>query len=319
MSQEGNYQEEPVQRIPEGQTSPVVYQGSNSFFAKIGIASFAAFVLAILFNFPLEKNILTVVEGQLAKNRACPLQYSGISLGYFLPKIIFDDVVVPGSCFKNPSASINLDSLVARISMPSFWPVGIKAKVTAMSDDLQLNIFPRLAIGGHAVQVEDTRIKGNFISKLLPMKVNINGNMDIQGHFEFKGQNIESGNFLLKSEDFSLPAQSIGGIPLPTLNFRKLELAGTQTKKKIHFKAIRLGSRNSPLIAEFKGSITLNAGNINYSTLDLEGKVKFSDELLNEISLIRLLLNGKKQKDGFYFLQLTGSLMRPIHRFVDPS
>lgn len=305
-------------RIPETQTSPKVYAVEKSFFSKLILASVGAFFLAILFNFPLEKNIIAIIEKQISKVRGCPLQYNSIELGYFLPKVIFKDVTIPGTCFQKPNASINVDQLVARVSVPSFWPIGVKAKVTAIGDDIRLNIFPRLAIGGNAVQVEDTRIQGNFISHFLPIPLNINGNIDIQGNFEFKGQNIDTANFLLKSSDLSLPAQTVSSFPLPTLNFRKLEIAGTQTKKKVHLKALRLGDANAPITAEFRGDISLNPANMSFSQLNLQGKVKFSPEFLDSLSLLKLLLNGKKEKDGYYFLQLSGTLARPAHRFVDP-
>lgn len=318
MSSEQDSADSNSPRIPETQTSPKVYDVEKSFISKVVLASIGAFFLAILFNFPLEKNIIAIIEKQISKVRSCPLQYNGIELGYFLPKVIFKDVTIPGRCFQNPKASINVDQLVARVSVPSFWPIGVKAKVTALGDDLRLNIFPRLAIGGNAVQVEDTRIKGNFISHFLPIPLNINGNIDIQGNFEFKGKNIDTANFLLKSADLSLPAQSVKSFPLPTLNFRKLEIAGTQTKKKVHLKALRLGDANAPITAEFRGNIALNQSNMNFSQLNLQGKVKFSPEFLNNLSLLKLLLNGKKQKDGYYFLQISGTLARPAHRFVDP-
>lgn len=305
-------------RIPEAQSSPIIYQTNKTFITKIVLGSFGAFLLAILLNFPLEKNLLTIIEKQISKVRGCPLQYNSLSLGYFLPKLIFKDVTVPGTCFQKPGMNINLDSLVARVSMPSFWPIGVKAKVTALGEDIRFNAFPRLAIGGNAVQIEDSQIQGSFISNFLPIPLNINGNIDLQGNFEFSGQNVSSANFLLKSNDLSLPAQSVMSFPLPSLNFRKLEIAGTQTKKKVHIKAIRLGDNNAPITAEFKGTITLNQQNPSFSQLDLQGKVKFSPDFLNSLSLLKLLLNGKAQKDGFYFLQLSGSLNRPSHRFVDP-
>lgn len=308
----------PTERIPEAQAVPQVYDIEKSYAKKITLITVLAFVAAILFNFPLEKNIITFVEGQLAKNRRCPVSYQKIEMGYFLPKLIFTELTVPGQCFNKAGANLNFDEALVKLSFPSFWPVGMKLKVEARSEGARINVFPRVAIGGHAVQIEDTYLEGPFISKISNSPVRLRGRVKVQGNFEFKGNTITDGHLRLDSDDFVIPAQVIAGINLSSLPLKKLEFAGTYTKKTFHLKAMRLGNSDSPLQGEFTGKITPNMRNMNFSRLDLEGRIRFSDAFLNQVGLLRIMLNGKNQKNGFYYLRLQGTLAVPKPTFIDP-
>jgi type II secretion system protein N len=307
-----------TERIPEAQAVDQVYEIEKSYAKKVTLITLLAFVVAILFNFPLEKNIITLVEGQLAKNRRCPLAYQKLEMGYFLPKLIFSDLTVPGQCFNKAGTNINFDEALVKLSFPSFWPVGIKTKIEARAQGARINVFPRIAIGGHAIQIEDTYLEGPFLSKFTPFPNLFRGKVKVQGNFELKGNKVTDGHLRLDSDDFVIPAQTISGINLSSLPLKKLEFAGTYTKKTFHLKAMRLGTSASPIQGEFTGKITPNMRNMNFSRLDLEGKVRFSDAFLNEISLLRIMLNGKKQKGGFYYIRLTGTLAVPKPTFIDP-
>jgi type II secretion system protein N len=168
------------------------------------------------------------------------------------------------------------------------------------------------------VQIEDTVVKGSFINKFLPLPNLLKGDIRIQANADLNGKQIETGNIRLNSKNLLIPSQSLAGFTLPTIALRKLDLAGTITKKKLHIKAIRIGDSNSGLQAEFKGTIVLSAQNISFSGLNLQGKFRIDDSILNSVGLLRIMLNGKKKKDNFYFLRLKGSLARPKPEFIDP-
>lgn len=307
------------ERIPEGQAVPQVYDIEKSFTKKIIIFTLAAFLIAVLFNFPLEKNIITAIENQIAKNRRCPISYQKIELGYFLPKVILKDATIPGQCFNKVGTNLNFDEILFRISMPSFWPIGIKTKLEAHQDGARINIFPRLAIGGNAIQIEDTVLEGPFLSSFTSFPNLLKGHIAVQGNFELKGQTVSSGHLKIDSKDLVIPPQTLMGINLSSLPFKKLEVAGTYTKKSFHLKAFRIGDNNSPIAAEFTGKITPSPHNFNFSRLDLEGRVRFSDAFLNEVGLLRIMLNGKKQKEGYYYIRLQGTLGVPKPTFIDPT
>jgi type II secretion system protein N len=189
----------------------------------------------------------------------------------------------------------------------------------AKSEDAILNIFPRIALGGHSIQVEDTVLKGSLINNFSPFPNLLKGDIQVQGNFDIQGKQIETGNFRLKSKNLLIPPQNISGFALPAIALRVLDFAGTITKKKMYVKALRLGDSKSAFQAEFKGDIALSLRNISFSTLNLQGKFRIDDSVLNTIGLLRIMLNGKKKKDNFYFLQLKGTMARPQPVFVDPA
>ncbi len=309
----------PAERLPETQVVERIYDIESSYAKKITVITLFAFIVAILFNFPLEKNILTFVENQISKNRKCPLAYQKLELGYFLPKLVLKDVTVPGQCFNKVGTNLNFDQVMVRLSMPSFWPIGVKTKIEAYNDGAKINIFPRLALGGHAIQIEDTHLEGSFLSSFTPFPNLFRGRVSIQGNFDLKGQKLDTGNLLITSDNFIIPAQMIMGINLSQIAFKKLEFAGTYTKKAFHLKAVRLGDASSPIQGEFTGKIHPSMQNFNFSRLDLEGRVKFSSAFLNEVGLLRIMLNGKKKKDGYYYIKLGGTLAVPKPTFIDPT
>lgn len=311
--------EAPKDRIPEAQAVDQIYNIEKTFSKRVVVITIAAFVLAILFNFPLEKNIITAIENQLAKNRQCPISYQKIELGYFLPKVILKEVTIPGKCFNKNGMNLSFDQILLRVSMPSFWPIGIKTKMEAYQEGAHINVFPRLAFGGNAIQIEDTVIQGPFLSSFTPFPNLLKGNIAIQGNFEMKGQTLTSGHIKIDSNDLFIPPQNLMGMSLSSLPLKKLELAGTYTKKTFHLKAFRIGDSNSPISAEFTGKIMPSLQNFNFSRLDLEGRVRFSDAFLNQVGLLRIMLNGKKQKEGFYYMRLQGTLSMPKPTFIDPT
>ncbi len=315
---------ERTSRIPETKVVDEVYVFNKKTITLLMVTILCAFAGALLLNFPFSGGIKPMIAEKIDKNRACPISYQSLDIGYFLPKVILDHPTVAGRCFGSPGKNISFDEAILKITMPSFWPIGIKTKFHAKSKDALVNIFPRIAIGGHSVQVENTSIKGSFLNQFLPFSNLLKGDIKVQGNFDFNDiqsiqrKQVERGNFRLSSKNLLIPSQDISGFSIPMMALRTLDFAGTITKKKVHIKALRLGDSKSKIQAEFKGSIILSLRNINSSTLNLEGKLRIDDSILNSIGLLRIMLNGKKKKDGFYFLQLKGSFAAPQPIFVDP-
>ncbi len=303
-------------RLPEDRAVDEIYASNTTFIVKIVAAVVIAFLLAFLFNFPLGKNIKNYVEGAIAKNRACPLTYDELTVGFFLPKLSFLNLNVPGRCFQKPGQNLKFSEANVRISMPSIWPLGIKLKIEARGDGLRINAFPRLSVTGTDIQIEDSYIQGRFLRSFLP--VNLQGDIKIQGNGKLEGKKITQGSLKIESENLYVPAQSIMGFNLIPLPLKAFQLAGTYINKTFNIKALRIGEQMAPLHAEFRGTMKPNNSNLNLSPLSLDGRVKFTDQFLNEISLLRILLNGKPNRESYYYLRLDGTLGAAKPTFVDP-
>jgi type II secretion system protein N len=305
-------------RIPEDRAIEEVYDNKKTFPLLLVALALGAFLLALLFNFPLERNITVFIEGQIAKNRSCPLSYSSMELGFFLPKLTFKDLTIPAKCYKQRQGSLKLDQAQVRLSMPTLWPLGVKLKVEGVGKGVKLNIFPRVAFGGTTVQIEDTQITGELLSQIYPGTNFLQGSIDIQGHGEIENQKIVKGSIKASSKNLFIPAQTIMAFNLIAMPLNKFELAGSYVNKSFNIKALRLGEALAPLHAEFRGTIKPNQRNMRLSTLGLDGRIKFSEKLLQEVGLIRLFLNGKPKKENYYYMKLDGTLALPKPTIVDP-
>lgn len=306
-------------KIHENEVHFSIYFLDKKNIIKIFGYCFLVFTLAITFYLPVEKNIINFVEKQISNFKTCPIQYSEIGLEYFLPKVILSNVSVPSKCLNNNGKDLDLDKVIARISVPSIWPFGIKSKVSIKAEGANINLFPRVSFNQYDFQIEDTFITGRFLTKLLDIPLRINGDISVQANAEMKGRKFLFPGLSLKSNNLAIPSQDIKGFVLPTLDFKKLEIAAIQTRKSINIKAIHLGNVESPINAQFKGEIIPNMKNIKASQIKLEGKIKFSETLLENFSLLKIPLMGKKKKDGYYFIKINGSLSNPRHQFIDPS
>lgn len=241
-----------------------------------------------------------------------------MQLSLFLPGLSLKDLTIPGRCFQSPRKSLQFNSAEFNISFPSFWPIGFKTKFEAKYEDTLINIFPRFTLSGHSIQIASTTITPALINQLTPTPNMINGDFKVEGNVELQSSRLDSAHLLIKSNNFLMPAQNISGILIPALKLKKFELAANIIKNKMQVKALRIGTSTSNLQGEFKGTIDLAQSNIAFSRINLQGKIKISKEIQEALPIIRLLLNGKKKKDGFYYITLGGTLSAPAPKIVDP-
>ncbi len=306
-------------RLTESHNTAEVYQQNKKQLLLLLCIPFGLFILTLLFNLPVSSGLHSLVEEKVLKTRACPLSYKSMELSYFFPGINLEEMTIPGRCYRNPRQSLHFNKANFKMTFPSFWPVGIKTKLDAHFEDTHINIYPRLSISGHSIQISNTTITTRFINQLTPQPNMVNGDFQVKGNIELKSNQIDSAHLLVNSANVFIPAQSISGIMIPALPLKKFELAANVANKQVQVKALRIGNSTSDLQGEFKGTIALSQSNIAFSKLNLQGKFKISDDIQEALPLIRLLLNGKKKKDGFYFISLGGTLGAPQPKIIDPQ
>lgn len=307
------------QKLTESHNTREVYKQNKKQIFSLLLIPFALFVVTLMINLPVASGLQSLIEKQVLRNPRCPLAYKEMDLSFFLPGVSFEDLTIPGRCFQNPSKSIQFNDASFKMSFPSFWPIGIKTKLEAKYEDTLINIFPRFTISGHSIQISNTTLSSSFLNQLTPSPNLVTGDFDVKGNIELKSNQIDSAHLLINSNNFFIPPQTISGIMIPSLPLKKFELAANVVKNKLQIKALRIGNNISNIQGEFKGNIQLSKANIAFSRIDLQGKIKISKEIQEALPIIRLLLNGKKKKNGFYFLTLSGTLGAPQPKIVDPQ
>ncbi len=307
------------QRLSETQNSIEVYKLNKKQVLLLLLVPFTLFSLTLLLNLPVTSGLKALVEEKVLKTRSCPMTYKNMELSYLFPGINLEELTIPGRCYRKPSQALHFNTANLRMTFPSFWPIGIKTKLDAHYEDTHINIFPRLSISGHSIQISNTTLTTRFINQLTPQPNMVNGDFAVKGNIELKSNQIDSAHLLIDSKNLFIPTQSISGIMIPALPLKKFELAANIVKDKVQVKALRIGNSTADLQGEFKGTVALSKANIAFSKLNLQGKFKISKTIQEALPLIRLLLNGKKQKDGFYFISLGGTLAAPQPKIVDPQ
>lgn len=310
----------PEDKIPENIAVPEVYSQTKKNILLLTVAPFAFFIFFLLINLPLGSKVDGLIEDKLLKNRACKMNYQSFELSYFFPGLGIDNLQIPKRCYGNTLPNeLSFDHVSAGMSFPSFWPIGVKTKVDLKVGTTHIQAFPRLTLSGHTIQIEQTTITSDLIDQLTPQPQMVKGNIDIKGNIEIKANALQSADLLISSKDLFLPKQSIQGIPLPALPIKKLEVAATAFGNEVQIKALRLGGIDSPLQAEAEGKLNLSKSGILNSNATLKGKVRLGDEIIEALPIIRLLLNGKPKKDGYYFFTFSGTPRSPKFNFVDPQ
>ena len=307
------------QNLTETTNNQEVYKQNKKQLLILLTIPVALFIMTLMINLPVSSGLKSVVEDNVLRTPQCPLVYKDMELSLFFPGIFLSDLTIPGRCFRRPKQSIHFTKAEFGMSFPSFWPIGIKTKLDASFEDTKINIFPRLTLSGHSIQISNTMISTSFINQFTPQPNMINGDFDIKGNVELKSNQVDSAHLLINSSNFFIPAQNISGIMIPSLSFKKFELAANVVKEQVQVKALRIGTPASNLQGEFKGSVSLSKSNIAFSRIDLQGRIRISKEIQEAIPLIRLLLNGKQKKDGFYFVTIGGTVAAPQPKIVDPQ
>lgn len=303
--------------LEENEAPIEIYESNFTFKLKLILFTTLAFVVTLFLMLPLEDNINQILQTRLKKNRACPIDYKKADISFFLPSVSLIKPSISGRCFgKRDGSSIPLEKMTVKITIPSFWPPGIKAHVLIKEKTSTVNIYPKLTLLGHDIRLTKTKLSGEFISSFTKFPNLLTGQLNVDAHFKIEGTKVVDGQFKATSKNLRIPAQTLMGFNLIDLYLKRLQLAGTMKGNTVNLQALKIGQSDSPLQSEFKGKINLVTKNMNFSKLDLDGKVRLGDDLLENLSLLKILLQGKKKVKGFYPLKVTGTFASPKPVFL---
>lgn len=304
-------------QLPETTTHELIYESSLGFKFKLFLLTIIVFSVSLFFFFPVEENLEKLVTSAIKSNRSCPLTYKKMDISLFFPKIKLKDVNLPPRCLgKRSGAPINLDHVQVTLTVPTLFPPGIKSSVQVKKGRSVINAYPRISVNEQVIRVTRSSLTGEFISSFTNFPKLLKGTIQMEGLFNIAKNKLQSGDFKIDSNNLKIPAQNLSGFDIMTLDLKKLALAGNIKKNDLNLKALKIGSKSSPLQAEFKGKIDLVPTNINFSKMALNGKVKFSSDLKKSLPILDLFLGGKKKVKGFYPMSLGGTFAAPKPNFL---
>ncbi len=279
--------------------------------------SFLIFFFGFIFNFPFQETIENKLNKQISQVRNCNINYNKMDLSLFLPSIDLISPKVSGKCISSLASSINFSKLNLALNGPSFIPFGVRLKATIYNKNNSLPIYLSQGFSSTTVKIPETKIKSTFISSILNEKEYFKGDLFLETVINVQDQQAINSAIKLKSENLSIPSMIIANFNLPFLKIGNLllELA-LDNKNKLKIKTFVLGANYSPIMARITGYLNLNQNKILKSKLNISGSIKFSDEFLEQFSIISMLLASKKQDDGNYQFSLKGIIQSPKFDFL---
>lgn len=298
-------------KVQENAIDEQVYEIPTLYKTKYIILVLVMGVLGFVFNFPVKKIILTQVENALAKNRACPIEYSKIDISLLMPKIIFKNPKISGVCFQKPGQVLTLDKLDVKATIPVLFPPGMKFHAHIKKGKTDVNLYPRVSFGRTDLNISSTNITGDFISQIIGRPNLLGGDLSVKGVINLENHQLSKGALRIRSKNFAVNSVNVNNFQLPALNLATLDFSGDLNKKKLDIK-LRAGNESTPIFAELKGPIMLNMRAPARSGLNLTGEFSISDQFMKDFSILSLVLGSKKKVNGKYILKVTGTLQRPM-------
>ena len=270
------------------------------------------FFVSLLFNLPIEKSIKTLVANQIYSIKRCPMDFRDLKLHLFLPRIEIQDFAIQGQCFGKNLSGLELKSINLYLLGPSFSPLGGKVKVEIDQPNLTVNTYLNIGMKEQKIKIEDSKITGELLTKLMEEKFTLLGNLSADGLIGMKKQKVSTASIKLTGTDMMVPKQVISNFEIPHLKLGPLiftgKLAGKGKVKNFDLMQLTLGDKKSDLEVDLAGKVTVNPLNLALSPADLKGKLNIGKKVREAIPILNIYMGSAKQKDGYYNFSLKGKL-----------
>lgn len=299
-------------RIQYNEISEETYAPKYWTKARLILIGIFLLFLGFLINFSLEERVNKYLQTALGSNAACPIQFEKIELSYFLPKMIMRRPVILGACFGQFANRLEFKDIKVAFHSPSFYPVGVRLHVEAITGRSKINLFPVISVFSQNVKIENTVIDTQMFAPMTQMNLSpVSGSLSIDGFLEFKSGSISDGDLEIISRNFTLPSQNIQGFELTQLNLNTLRISARFTDPDtLAIEQIKIGEPKAPVDLSLKGTLKLNHTNIMASNLTLTGPLRLSEYMLVNFAILKLFLPANNTS-GTYTLKINGPLGNP--------
>lgn len=270
-----------------------------------------AFIFAFLANFPLEKQVESLVRAQIAKVPGCRMNFESLHFELFLPKVVLTDVNLPGSCFGG-SKPLKMRQMALHFQGPSFAPLGVALKMSMEMKGTPLAVKYAAGVNSQVFNIQEENFPIQALSEVLGSIPKMAGNVSLNAKVAMGGQQIQEMKILVESQNMEVMPQTISDIKIPRLAIGNLLLkVESEGPRKLMLREFVIGKTDAPIRGKFSGTIDLASGAVAFSPINIKGEAALSPEFMNAFPILNLMLPQFPQKDGFYQIKLGGTLGNP--------
>ncbi|MBK26893.1 MAG: type II secretion system protein GspN [Halobacteriovorax sp.] len=309
---------EKQEKLNENELAQGIYLSGTPIF-KLSAVAVLIMAFAFFMNFPFEEKVKSSIVSAIKKNKSCPVSYTNLDLDFFLqPTLNFKNMNIPGACLGNRrSPGLDFDKFNLVLKRPTVLPPGMLFSAKAVNSSSDLNIFATAGIGSAIIRIEKSQVAGSLITSAANLPVNIKGSLSVDALIESDYKVPTGGSFHITSKDLNLPPQRIVILDIKGLSLAPLVLKGSMEEGVVKLQRLQIGNSTTKIEAIFTdGTIKINKINPKRHMVDLEGRVRLSEEFLKEFPVLGLYQPFQKasmDKNGFYRIQLKGPIgkLRP--------
>lgn len=272
---------------------------------------FCLFVVSFLSFFPISDKIKSVLKTTF-KGRGCNPDFDRISMEWVMPKIVISDLVLPAACLQRAGAPLKFSHVTLNWHLINFAPFGLPFRLDTELEGQPLSIYFVQGLNQQMIRLKDQSLNLGRLRSLLGDNVKISGDVTVDLSAMMSNRAISDLSLKAQSKNLQVPSQNLQGFTTPPLKLNEFYLeANSANHPRINIDKLIVGDTESPVRANFKGTIDLQEGNVAFSPMNLTGEVAFSENFRQSLPLIEMMFQSFTQKDGFYQIRLGGTLGAP--------
>lgn len=287
------------------------YKSRIKFYFYPLIALFL-FMAAFINYYPVGEELKAFMQKNL-RGTGCNPDFDQINIEWLMPKLVVTDLMLPAACLNQAGEPLRFSFLKVHFNFINFAPLGVPFKIETEVNSQPISFYFVQGFGERLIRMKDQALALTRLQPLLGGKVKLAGNMTVDLNALLTNNNaLKELSLKAQSKDLQIPPQTIEGFTTPVLKVNDFYLeADSENPPKILVQKLIVGDPDSPMRANFKGTIVLQQGNIAFSPLSLAGEVAFSPSFKETVPLVDLLFQNYTQKDGFYQIRIGGTLGQP--------
>ena len=292
------------------------YKSKVKFLLYI-VLVFFLFSMAFLNFYPIGDKLKSQIKILTQNNPGCNPNFDEIRMEWLLPKIIVSDLSVPAACLGRQGEDLKFNFVKLNYHFISFSPFGLPFRLDTEVAGQPISLYYVQGIGKQMIRLKDQKLVLNRLQPLIGANFKLAGNLTVDLNLLMVNNQIDKLTFKAQSKDLQIPAQNLNlqglPVPLPSLKMNEFFVeANSDVPPRISIDRLILGDPESPVRANFKGSIELMNGAVGMSPMSLTGELALSEQFNQQtVGMVKNFLSSYTQKDGFYQLKIGGTLGAP--------